>query len=112
MAYSNFTLAKVYRQFQLKERRERLFPDIESVALSQWLTHSLEIAARSVMLTEKAKSERIVSPILFESKERNANIFEIYSGYNLNVDADNDLNGDGWPLPCDFLISFHPSYVV
>ena len=107
MAYSNFTLAKVYRQFQLKERRERLFPDVESVALSQWLTHSLEIAARSVMLTEKAKSERIVSPVLFESKERNANIFEIYSGYNLNVDADNDLNGE-----CDFLISFHPSYVV
>ncbi|MBO0929467.1 hypothetical protein [Fibrella aquatilis] len=107
MAYSNFTLAKVYRQFQLKERRERLFPDVESVTLSSWLTHSLEIANQSVMLTEKAKSERIVSPILFEAKERHANTFEIYSGYNLNVDADNDLNGE-----CDFLISFHPSYVV
>ena len=107
MAYSNFTLAKVYRQFQLKERRQRLFPDVEPVVLSGWLIHSLEIAARSVMLTEKAKSERIVSPVLFESKERNANIFEIYSGYNLNVDIDNDLNGE-----CDFLISFQSSYVV
>ena len=69
MAYSSFTLAKMYRQFQLKERRQRLFPDVEPVALSNWLTHSLEIAARSVMLSEKAKFERIVSPILFESKE-------------------------------------------
>lgn len=63
MAYSNFTLAKVYRQFQLKEKRERLFPDVEHVSLSDWLKQSLAIAARSVMLTEKAKSERIVSPI-------------------------------------------------
>ena len=110
MAYSNFTLAKVYRQFQLKEKRERLFPDVEHVALSDWLKRSLEIAARSVMLTEKAKSERIVSPILFEFKERHADLFEIYSGYNL--DSDNDLNGDGWPMPCDFLISFQSSYVV
>lgn len=44
-------------------------------------------------------------------------MFEVYSGYNLNVDPDNDLNGDGWPapadrLPCDFLISFQSSYVV
>lgn len=107
MAYSNFTLAKVYRQFQLKEKRDRLFPEVESVTLSNWLVHSLEIAARSVMLTEKAKSERIVSPILFEFKERHANLFEIYSGYNLNVDPDNDLNGE-----CDFLISFQSSYVV
>jgi hypothetical protein len=107
MAYSNFTLAKVYRQFQLKERRERLFPEFDPVTLSEWLNKSLEIAAQSVMLTEKAKSERIVSPILFESKARNGNIFEIYSGYNLNVDTENDLNGE-----CDFLISFQSSYVV
>lgn len=112
MAYSNFTLAKVYRQFQLREKRERLFPEVEHVALSDWLRRSLEIAAKSVMLTEKAKSERIVSPILFEFKERHADLFEIYSGYNLNVDPDNDLNGDGWPVPCDFLISFQSSYVV
>jgi hypothetical protein len=32
MAYSNFTLAKVYRQFQLKEKRDRLFPELEPVA--------------------------------------------------------------------------------
>ncbi|GAB3644117.1 hypothetical protein [Spirosoma arcticum] len=107
MAYPNFTLAKVYRQFQLKEKRERLFPDVEHVALSDWLKRSLEIAARSVMLTEKAKSERIVSPILFEFKERHQDLFEVYSGYNLNVDPDNDLNGE-----CDFLISFQSSYVV
>lgn len=107
MAYSNFTLAKVYRQFQLKEKRERLFPDVEHVTLSDWLKQSLAIAARSVMLTEKAKSERIVSPILFEFKGRHADLFEIYSGYNLNVDPENDLNGE-----CDFLISFQSSYVV
>ena len=62
MAYSNFTLAKVYRQFQLKEKRERLFPDVEHVVLSDWLKRSLEIAARSVMLTEKAKSDRAGVP--------------------------------------------------
>ncbi len=62
MAYSNFTLAKVYRQFQLKEKRERLFPDVQPVALSDWLKQSLAIAARSVMLTEKAKSDRAGAP--------------------------------------------------
>ena len=112
MTYSNFTLAKVYRQFQLKETRARLFPEVEPVTLSTWLIRSLEIAAKSVLLTEKAKSERIVSPILFEFKERHADLFEIYSGYNLYVDADNDLNGDGQPLLCDFLISFQSSYIV
>ena len=107
MAYSNFTLAKVYRQFQLKERRERLFPEVERVPLSAWLRQSLDIAQRSVLLTEKAKSERIVSPILFEFKERHGSLFEVYSGVSLNVDAENDLNGE-----CDFLISFESSYVI
>gem|GEM_PF-4297646 len=31
MAYRDFTLAKVYRQFWLKERRERLFPEVERI---------------------------------------------------------------------------------
>ncbi len=62
MACSNFTLAKVYRQFQFKEKRERLFPEVEHVALGDWLKRSLEIAARAVMLTEKAKSDRAGVP--------------------------------------------------
>jgi hypothetical protein len=61
---------------------------------------NFEIRFEMPLLSEKARSERIVSPILFECWEQNHETFGIYSGINLEADSENGLNGE-----CDFIIA-------
>lgn len=53
--------------------------------------------------SEKARSEFIVVPILFEIKKRNRKRFSIYSGERLDVDKAKGLVGE-----CDFILSKGP----
>ena len=57
------------------------------------------------MLTEKAKSEYIIAPLVKDLKRRHP-FLSIFSGYAFNIDNDNELNG----AP-DFLISKRPKIV-
>jgi len=52
--------------------------------------------------SEKARSEFIIAPILFEWQEHNQN-FTLYSGRNFDVDAKRGLTGE-----CDFIITLTP----
>ncbi len=111
MAYSNFTLKTVEKEFELESvEHTGIFADIESVTLSAELTNAL---ARNVPLaatinTEKARSELIVAPILVELREQFDRKISLFSGIDFNVDAENGLTG-----VCDFLVSLSPrqSYV-
>ena len=111
MAYSNFTLETVEKEFGLELVEEAgIFAEIEPVALSTELTNVL---ARNVPLattinTEKARSEMIISPILVELREHFDRKISLFSGIDFNVDAENGLTG-----VCDFLVSLSPrqSYV-
>jgi hypothetical protein len=104
MGYSNFKkLKQVTQKFQLTDRRADLFGDIEQVSPSAWLTQALDIAEAIPLTNEKVKSERIISPILSEVHLNFRDKVTLYSGEDLNVNSDEDLNG-----PCDFFFSAKP----
>ena len=111
MAYSEFTLETVEKEFELDfVERAGIFAEIEPVGLSAELTNTL---ARNVPLattinTEKARSELIVSNVLVELREQFDRKISLFSGIDFNVDAESGLTG-----VCDFLISLSPrqSYV-
>lgn len=102
MAYSDFTLDRLIREFGVRVRGERsLFPEASLVEPSPWLVESL-VRANSVGFgSEKSRSERLVSPVLVELSSLNQDNFAIISGANLDVDASRGLNGE-----CDFILSF------
>ena len=107
MAYSDFTFAKLNTKFGLKQKSISLFKDttIEPIEPTAHLLQDLEEAKETPLLTEKAKSEAIIAPIIKEIKRRNKHI-SIFSGYTFNVDAQNDLTG----AP-DFMISMKPMII-
>lgn len=105
MAYSNFTLRQVKRQFGLTEQRESLFPGAAPVLPGSWLLETLSLTRDSALISEKERSEMLVVPVLIELRRQNSTAIGLYSGAFLDVDAAQGLNGDGWPLPCDFILT-------
>ncbi len=101
MGYSNYKkIEHVTKKFGLLARRIDLFENIKSVEASDWLLQTLRIAEVFPLRNEKAKSERIVSPILLEVAQHFQENVTLFSGEDLSVDCDKDLTGD-----CDFLIT-------
>jgi hypothetical protein len=102
MAYSDFTLDRLIREFGVKVRGERsLFPAAAPIEPSAWLIESLQRANNVGFGSEKSRSERLVSPVLVELSSLNQDAFAILSGANLDVDASRGLSGE-----CDFILSF------
>lgn len=101
MPYSDFTFAKLHRDFGIEQEDTFLFNDqqIELVMPSEHLLFDLNEAKGIPLLTEKAKSESIIAPITRELKRNNPHI-TVFSGYAFNIEGQKDLNG----MP-DFLIS-------
>lgn len=100
MAYSGFKLRQLKQQFKINEKGIPLFPQITPLIPSDWLNQTLNIGLKMPLLSEKARSERIISPILFELWEQNNEKFGIYSGFNLEADSKQGLNGE-----CDFILA-------
>ena len=102
MAYSDFKLEQVVKQFSLTQTGGIMFDSVTAIAPSDWLSETLASCQLFGLHsgTEKARSEFIVAPILVEISRRNPDRFEIYSGKSLDVDRQLGLNGE-----CDFLIS-------
>ena len=103
MLYRSFNFKKLREQFGIQPRIIALFPDVRSINPSNWLTQTLAISAATPLNTEKERSERIVSPILLELRERNDRRFLVLSGLVFDVDAEQGLNGE-----CDFILSRNP----
>jgi hypothetical protein len=103
MAYSDFNLKELVKQFDLtlKENQD-LFADISEVESSEILKVALkENAALAVDInTEKARSELITAPILLEVRRQLNYQIGLFSGSEFNVAPEKGLNGT-----CDFLIS-------
>lgn len=102
MAYSNFNLENVKETFGLSEKIIPLFENTEALPFSDWLKETLDIGLHLAFASssEKARSEFIVVPILFELQKRNNRSFAIYSGERLSADPDKGLDGE-----CDFILS-------
>ncbi len=103
MPYSKFTFREVKRDFSLTEMNVELFRDVPEIPISDWLAKTLAITAKIPLKSEKARSEGIVAPILFELRERNEDKIALLSGEYLDVDPHRGLNGE-----CDFILTKTP----
>jgi hypothetical protein len=102
MAYSDFSLAKVKKEFGLIEEKIQLFPELKVIEPSEWLKTTLNFSLRLALASssEKARSEFIVAPLLLELEMINNQSFSIFSGERLDVLPEQGLNGE-----CDFILS-------
>jgi hypothetical protein len=103
MPYSSFNLKKVKKELNVTiTETQGLFEKIESVEISKLLETVLEehIPLAISINTEKARSELIISNILVELRRRFKHKVSLFSGVELNVDKERELNGF-----CDFIIS-------
>ncbi|MCK4493430.1 MAG: hypothetical protein KAU26_05210 [Methylococcales bacterium] len=102
MPYTDFNLAQVKKKFELIEERTALFPQIKPIVISDYLTEALDIGLELALATasEKARSEFIIAPILFELERHYRKKLAIYSGERLDVDKAQGLTGE-----CDFILS-------
>jgi hypothetical protein len=105
MSYKSFTFNQLKDQFGLQPSMSPIFTNTKIIPLepSEWLWRTLEIASNNALKTEKERSERIISPILLESMERNNRQFSLFSGWLFDVDIPQELKGE-----CDFLLSCSP----
>ena len=104
MAYSDFTLNKLEQKFGLLQRKTDLFQKpLRKIKPSRRLKADLEDARLLPLLSEKAKSEFLIAPLLLELYRNNPHQFTIFSGFAFDVDNANQLNGI-----CDFLFSQYP----
>jgi hypothetical protein len=107
MAYSDFTMDMVRREFGITVRDRTLFDPIGDLVPSPWLRESLEKGAAPAFISEKARAEFVVAPILIECRERMQNRVNIFSGIRLDVDPERGLKGE-----CDFILARTPSAKV
>jgi len=100
MPYSKFTLSELKKRFGLQINKSKLFSDYQLIEPSAWLNESLELTKHVSLLSEKAKSEIIVTPVLMELIKRNNFQIAVFSGISFDVNEAENLNGE-----CDFIIS-------
>lgn len=104
MAYADFTLESVEAAFGLVAVFGDLFPRLEPEAVPGWLVDLLDRGRRSgAMVSEKARSESLVFPILLAARDLVPGDFSIYSGQRLDVDPARGLSGE-----CDFILARTP----
>ena len=102
MSFREFDLPKAQQDFKLAiNTNQPLFSAVAPVLISDSLAHfwadyqPLGLA----LITEKARSEYLVAPLMAEVWKRSARQIAVMSGVDLNVDASVGLNGI-----CDFLL--------
>ena len=103
MSYSNFTLKRIKAEFDINVVENRdLFSTIEEVEVSNYLKTTLNynVPLALAISTEKARSEMIISNVLIELKKLLNDEIGLFSGINLDIDKDRDLNGF-----CEYIIS-------
>jgi hypothetical protein len=104
MAYSEFTLESAEKQLALTTQEADLFPHAPTAVVPDWLSEMLARGTRLALISEKARSEFIVVPILLAARELSGDRFAIFSGQRLDVDAEQGLVGE-----CDFILAVGPA---
>jgi hypothetical protein len=100
MAYTDFTLETAEAALGVRARPGDLFPGLSPVAVPAWLRELLARGMQLALVSEKARSEFLVAPILLACRELSGNAVAIYSGQRLDVDAGRGLLGE-----CDFILA-------
>jgi hypothetical protein len=100
MAYTDFTLESAEATLGVTTHLGDLFPALVPIPVPQWLTDLLERGMQLALISEKARSEFIVAPILLAVREGAGESVTILSGHRLDVDPERRLVGE-----CDFLLA-------
>jgi hypothetical protein len=100
MTYSDFTLEQLRRSFGFAVKDQPLFDPIGSLEPTGWLKQALANGISLAVVSEKARSEFIVAPILMSLREMLAHRFQVFSGARLDVDPDRGLKGEA-----DFILA-------
>ncbi len=101
MAYTDFTLELAEERLGVRVAFGDLFANLTPLPVPAWLSETLERGRQSaVFLTEKARSEFIVAPVLLACREFVTGELAIFSGQRLDVDASRGLVGE-----CDYLVA-------
>ncbi len=106
MAYSDFTLPDLIKQFQLSVIEDQeLFADVEPAPVPPFLESMLRESAPLGLAinTEKARSEMIIAPILIELRKLTGRRISLFSGQDFPVEPEQGLTGY-----CDYIISRSP----
>lgn len=100
MSYSDFTIDMLRRDFGIRVHDRPFFKEIGTVEPSSWLQEGLAEGATLAVVSEKARSEFIVAPVLIACREILARKVHIFSGIRLDADPDKGLKGE-----CDFILA-------
>jgi hypothetical protein len=103
VAFSDFTLQSVEEHFGVTPQPADLFPDVPPASVPAWLTELFARTLQLPLVSEKARSELIVMPILLACRELSGNAVAIFSGSRLDVSPEQGLLGE-----CDFLLARTP----
>ena len=101
MAYTDFTLELAEARLGVRARPGELFPGLTPVPVPDWLRDFLARGMQLALVSEKARSEFIVGPILLACRELTGGALAIFSGQRLDVDPGRGLQGE-----CDFILAF------
>jgi hypothetical protein len=107
MSFTDFTLETVERTLGVAPQGADLFPGIAPMAVPVWLRDTLAKSMQLPLVSEKARSEFIVVPILLASRELSRDAVAIYSGQRLDVSPEQGLVGE-----CDFILAATPPVPV
>jgi hypothetical protein len=100
MSYADFSLEALANVLEIKVELTDLFDAVAPVPGPDWLRATVARGTRQVLLSEKARSEFIVAPVLLACQELSATPVSIYSGARLDVDSALGLIGE-----CDFILA-------
>lgn len=103
MPYSSFTNLEIKHKFGVEQVfQDDLFATVAPCPASEWLGDLLAEGVPFALAqgSEKARSEFIIAPVLFELKRQSGGRFSIFSGMDFTVAPEQGLNGI-----CDFVIS-------
>lgn len=100
MAYTDFTLESAEAELGVRSQPGNVFPNLQPVPVPAWLTELLARGMQLALVSEKARSEYIVAPLLLAVRDASGGSVAILSGQRLDVDGARRLQGE-----CDFLLA-------
>jgi hypothetical protein len=103
MAYNDFALDKVEKLLEVTLQMVDLFSPLAPLPIPDWLREVLDRGMQLFLMSEKARSEFIVSPILLATRELSHNAVTIFSGQRMDVLPEKGLVGE-----CDFILAKSP----
>lgn len=101
MAYTDFTLEAAERAFGFTAQPDELFPGLKPLPVAPWLRELLDRGRHAAALvSEKARCEFLIVPILLAARDLAPGELAIYSGQRLDVDPERGLVGE-----CDYILA-------